>query len=71
MATQVSILKAQIDQIKRDVEAIETRIRDLEQAHPPGGMPFAKMLGIWKGADFTEEEIDAVKISAKTRGPEI
>ena len=64
MATQLDLLKVELARIKRDIEALEAKIKNLER-QTPGEMPFAKMRGVWKGANFTEEEIDAVKIRAR------
>lgn len=64
MATQLDLLKVELARIKREIEALETKMKNLER-HQPEEVPFAKMRGVWKGAGFTDEEIDAVKIRAR------
>lgn len=65
MATEVDALKMELARIKREIEALEARLRSIEAGEAGEELPFAKMLGAWKGADFTEEEIDAVKVRVK------
>ena len=65
MATNVDALKLELARIKREIEALEARLRGVEAREAREEMPFAKMRGAWKGADFTEEEIDAAKVRAK------
>lgn len=65
MAVNVDALKHELARIKREIEALEGKIRKIEGQEAGEAMPFAKMRGVWKGADFTEEEIDAVKIRVK------
>jgi len=65
MATNVDALKSELARIKREIEALEARIGKIEGQKAGQELPFARMLGAWKGADFTEDEIDAVKIRVK------
>ena len=65
MATNVKALKLELARIKREIEALEARLRGAEAREAGEEMPFAKMRGAWKGANFTEEEIDAAKIRVK------
>jgi len=65
MAVNVDALKLELARIKREIEALEARLRSVEAQEVGDEMPFAKMRGAWKGANFTEEEIDAAKIRVK------
>ena len=65
MAVNVDLLKFELARIKREIEALEAKIRKMEGREAGEEMPFAKMRGVWKGAHFTEEEIDAVKVRVK------
>jgi hypothetical protein len=65
MATEFKLLRAEIARIERELADAKRKLASLEQSENGGTnagvRPFAKLRGIWKGADFTEEEIDAVK----------
>lgn len=65
MPTNVKALKLELARIKREIEALEARLRGVEAREAGEEMPFAKMRGAWKGANFTEGEIDAAKIRVK------
>jgi hypothetical protein len=65
MATNVDALKSELARLKREIEALEARISKIEGPEAGTELPFVRMLGAWKGADFTEEEIDAVKVRVK------
>lgn len=65
MAVNVDALKLELARIKREIEALEVRLRSIEAREAGEEMPFAKMRGAWKGAGFTEEEIKAAKIRVK------
>ena len=65
MATNVDALKLELARIKRKIDSLEARLNKIEGQEAGAELPFARMLGAWKGADFTEEEIDAVKVRVK------
>ena len=57
MAINVDLLKFELARIKREIEALEAKLRKMEGREAGEEMPFAKLRGIWKGADFTYAEI--------------
>ncbi len=65
MAIDTTLLKMELARIERELEALKARIEKFERKDGRDEMPFAKMRGAWKGANFTEEEIDAAKIRVK------
>ena len=65
MVTNVDALKIELVRIKREIAALEAKISKIEGQEAGNALPFTKMLGVWKGANFTEEEIDAVKVRLK------
>ena len=65
MAAELSVLKLELMRIERELKAVRAKIERLEGRQPGEEPPFAKLRGICKGADITEEEIDAVKIRVK------
>lgn len=65
MAIDTTLLKMELARIERELEALKARIEKFERKDGQDEMPFAKMRGAWKGANFTEEEIDAAKIRVK------
>ncbi len=65
MAIDTALLKMELARIERELEALKARIEKFERKDGPDEMPFTKMCGAWKGANFTEEEIDAAKIRVK------
>ena len=65
MAAELSVLKLELMRIERELKAVRAKIERLEGRQPDEEPPFAKLRGIWKGANITEEEIDAVKIRVK------
>ncbi len=65
MTTDLSMFKVELERIERELDALKDKIHRLEEQDNTGEMPFTKMRGVWKGAGFSEEEIDAAKIRVK------
>lgn len=65
MSTDLIQLKADLKRVRKEIELIQAKIRIIEQQQRDEVPPFAKLLGVWKGANFTEEEIAAAKIKVK------
>ena len=65
MSTDVNELKASLKRVQSEMALIQARIEQIEQQRHSDVPPFAKLRGSWKGADFTEEEIDAALVGAK------
>ena len=66
MAIDVKAFKIELARIKREIEALEAKLSEIEAQEPGTELPFAKMRGVWKGkVHFTEEEIEAAKIRVK------
>jgi hypothetical protein len=64
MATELEELKSELDKLMREVGTLRARVRKLEAAN--NGQPgLIQARGILKGADFTEEEIEAAKIRVR------
>ncbi|MEX0801453.1 MAG: hypothetical protein WD379_09575 [Dehalococcoidia bacterium] len=61
MATEVDAIKAYLASVEREVSDLHARLKKLETEPPEQPRPFSKLLGIWKGADFTYEEIKAAE----------
>jgi len=61
MATEVDAIKAYLAKLEREVDELRSKIEALEKEPPQEPRPFAKLRGIWKGADFTYEEIKAAE----------
>ena len=58
-------MKASLKRVQSEMALIQARIEQIEQQRHSDVPPFAKLRGSWKGADFTEEEIDAALVGAK------
>ena len=65
VATELSELKSELERINHEVQDLRKRIRNLQEQENEDTPSLAKARGIWKGADFTEEEIEAAKIRVK------
>ena len=65
MSTDVNELKADLKRVQSEVALIQARIEQIEQQQRKDVPPFAKLRGSWKGADLTEEEINAAQVRAK------
>lgn len=65
MSTDVSELKADLKHVQSKIALIDAKIGQIEQQRHSDVPPFAKLRGSWKGADFTEEAIDAALVGAK------
>lgn len=61
MATEVDAMKAYLASLERELRDLRAKLKELETQPPEEPRPFAKLLGIWKGADFTYEEIKAAE----------
>jgi hypothetical protein len=62
MASEIEVLKAEIARLEHELDGIKAKLKALGTSN--GGdeeRPFAKLRGIWKGADFTYEEIKAAE----------
>ncbi|MCH7809054.1 MAG: hypothetical protein IH863_00565 [Chloroflexi bacterium] len=58
-------LKASLKRVQSEMALIQARIEQVEQRKLSDVPPFARLRGSWKGADFTEEEIDSAQVRAK------
>jgi hypothetical protein len=65
MATEIEELKAKVERIEGELESVRAKIRRLENKGAKEPPPFTKLYGAWKGANFTNEEIEAAKIKAR------
>ncbi|HEV8575274.1 MAG TPA: hypothetical protein VGR43_11275 [Dehalococcoidia bacterium] len=65
MATELEDLKARLDRLSREVMELRQRIRKLQKEENGDTPSLVKARGLWKGANFTEEEIEAAKIRVK------
>jgi predicted nucleic acid-binding Zn-ribbon protein len=65
MTTELEELKTQLDRLSREVTELKRRVRDLQKDENGEVPSLVKARGLWKGANFTEEEIDAAKIRVK------
>ena len=67
MATELEELRAELERVSREVALLREKVRKLakEDKTRPS---LADLRGVWKGANFTEEEIDAAKIRVKEFG---
>lgn len=65
MSTNVNELKADLKRVQSKIALIDAKIGQIEQQRHADVPPFAKLRGSWKGANFTEEEIDAALVGAK------
>jgi hypothetical protein len=67
MATDLEELRAELTKVTREVNRLSAKVRRLEKKK--GDIPgLVKARGILKGADFTDEEIEAAKIRVKDIG---
>ena len=67
MPTELEELRAELERVSREVALLREKVRKLakEDKTRPS---LADLRGVWKGANFTEEEIDAAKIRVKEFG---
>jgi predicted nucleic acid-binding Zn-ribbon protein len=69
MSTQIELLKADIARLEARLEETKRKLAKIEAESSNGSdadeLPFNKLRGIWKGANFTQEEIDAAKIKVR------
>ena len=65
MTTEAKRLSPTAKKLRRQIAASRARAAKWRKEHPGELFPFAKLLGVWKGANFTDEEIDAVKIRVR------
>lgn len=61
MATELDLIKAQLASIERQLQEVRSKIEMLEKQGTKKPRPFAELRGIWKGVDFTYEEIQEAK----------
>ena len=61
MATEVDAIKAYLASLERELKDLRAKLKELETQPPEEPRPFSKLRGIWKGADFTYEEIKAAE----------
>ncbi len=66
MSTDVNELKADLKRVQSEIALIQAKIEQIVQQQRSDIPPFAKLRGSWKGADFTEEEIDAAEVRARS-----
>ena len=67
MATELEELRVELKRISREVDLLRDRVHRL--AEDDRDRPtLADLRGVWKGANFTEEEIRAAKIRVKDIG---
>lgn len=65
MATEIEELKTKVEHIEGELSAARAKIRRLEKKKSKDPPPFTKLYGAWKGAGFTDEEIEAAKIKVR------
>jgi hypothetical protein len=61
MATEVDAIKAYLASLERELEDLRSKLDKIEKQPSEEPRPFARLLGIWRGADFTYEEIKAAE----------
>ncbi len=63
MATEIDELKAKIARIERELQDAKRKLSEAQSSENGAKkkMPFAELRGIWKGADFTYEEIKSAE----------
>jgi hypothetical protein len=67
MATDLSELQAELKRISRDLELLREKVQRLATDGTKRAS-LADLRGVWKGTDFTEEEIEAAKIRVRDIG---
>jgi FtsZ-binding cell division protein ZapB len=65
MATELEELKSRLDRLSREVTELRRQVRNLQKEENGDAPSLARARGLWKGANFTEEEIEAAKIRVK------
>ncbi len=65
MATEYKVLKARLDSIEREIADVRAKVEALERQEAGKPRPFAELRGIWKGVDFTYEEIKEAEYGVK------
>ena len=62
MATELDLIKAELARIENQLRAIRLKLERLEKrGNAKKARPFAELRGVWKGVDFTYEEIQEAK----------
>ena len=67
MVTELEELRAELKRVSREVELLREKLYRLAKDDKKR-MSLADLRGVWKGANFTEEEIEAAKIRVKEVG---
>jgi hypothetical protein len=65
MTTETKISEAEKERIRQMVADARARAARYRKEHPGEPFPFMKYAGAWKGANFTDEEIEAAKIRSR------
>jgi hypothetical protein len=64
MATELDEIRAELRRVSREVEMLRKKLNRLARDDKES-VSLADLRGVWKGANFTEEEIEAAKIRVK------
>lgn len=67
MTTETKVSKSEMERIRRMIADARARTAQYKKEHPGEPFPFMKYAGAWKGANFTDEEIEAAKIRPKEK----
>ncbi|HSP54286.1 MAG TPA: hypothetical protein VLS25_01750 [Dehalococcoidia bacterium] len=65
MTTETKISEEAKERIRTMVADSRARTAQWIKDHPGEPFPFTKLAGAWKGANFTDEEIEAAKIRSR------
>jgi hypothetical protein len=65
MTTEIKISEAEKQRIRQMIADARARAAQFRKEHPGEPFPFMKLAGAWKGANFTDEEIEAAKIRSR------
>lgn len=65
MTTETTVSEAEKERVRQMIADARARAAQWIKDHPGEPFPFAKIRGIWKGANFTDEEIEAAKIRVR------
>ena len=65
MTVSIKRIKLELRSIRAQLEVIEAELSKLDNEESQDSKTFAQLRGIWKGANFTDEEIEAAKYRVK------
>jgi hypothetical protein len=67
MSAEIEELRAELKRVSREVELLREKFFRLAR-DDKDSTSLADLRGVWKGANFTDEEIEAAKIRVKELG---